>query len=193
MASDAARTQAPGLVGLVLRRVGRILRATEDGGLVVILGAICVIVFLGVVARFVFNQPLQWADEIALALFVWLMMVGAAAGWRSHDIFGIDVLVDRLPLRQRTRVWWFNYSVVALVCLLGIWWGVELALNGFTEFTLNLHLPRFFISLAFPVGMALMLWHTGEHMARLRRGEIPIDDRLAEASDVSLSASGPTL
>ena len=193
MALDAARTPAPSLVGLVFRRVGRLLRAIENGGLVLILGAICAIVFLGVIARFGFNQPLQWADEIALALFVWLTMVGAAAGWRNHDIFGIDVLVDRLPTSQRKRVWWFNYSIVALVCVLGIYWGAELALNGFTDFTLNLRIPRFFISLAFPVGMVLMLWHTGEHMARLLRGEIPVDDHLEDTSDVSLSAAGPTL
>jgi tripartite ATP-independent transporter DctM subunit len=36
-----------------------------------------VVLFAGVVARYVFNRPIIWSDELAAALFLWLGMLGA--------------------------------------------------------------------------------------------------------------------
>jgi TRAP-type C4-dicarboxylate transport system permease small subunit len=38
------------------------------------------VLFAGVVARYVFNRPIIWSDELAAALFLWLGMLGAV--WR---------------------------------------------------------------------------------------------------------------
>jgi TRAP-type C4-dicarboxylate transport system permease small subunit len=188
-----ARPRSSDLGRRIIGRLAHLIRLFEDAALAVLIGAITSMAFAGVIARYVFSQPLQWSDEIALGLFVWLTFLGAAVGWRSHDLFGIDMLVDRFPRRLRQAVWFFNYSVIALVCIGGIWWGTELANNNWLEFTLNLQIPRFYIDIAFPVGMALLLWHTAEHMARLLHGELPVDDRYAVVSDETLAASGPTL
>src|SRR6187402_459185 len=37
-----------------------------------------VLLFSGVVARFVLHQPIVWSDELAGILFLWLAMTGAA-------------------------------------------------------------------------------------------------------------------
>ena len=37
-----------------------------------------IILFSGVVARYVLNHPLIWSDELASILFLWLAMTGAA-------------------------------------------------------------------------------------------------------------------
>src|ERR1700760_2619948 len=41
-----------------------------------------VILFAGVVARYVLRQPLIWSDELASILFLWLPMLGAAGSVR---------------------------------------------------------------------------------------------------------------
>src|SRR5260221_13260491 len=55
------------------------------------------VLFSGVVARYAFNQPLVWSDELASVLFLWLAMFGAVIGVRRpHDI-------RRTPLGQLAR------------------------------------------------------------------------------------------
>ena len=37
-----------------------------------------VILFVGIIARAVFNRPIIWSDELASILFLWLAMLGSA-------------------------------------------------------------------------------------------------------------------
>jgi TRAP-type C4-dicarboxylate transport system permease small subunit len=142
------RTNRDHPVRRAIRRVSLIIRAVENTILIVLLVTIVAMIFAGVIARYVFSNPLQWSDELAIGLFVWLTFIGASAAWRDHTLFGIDMIVDRLPRRGRRVIW-----------------------------TFNLELPETVFEAALPVGSALMLWHTFEHMARVFRDELPIDDR----------------
>lgn len=58
----------------------------------------------GVVARYVFNQPLEWSDELAQALALWLAMLGAVIALRRGEHMRLTVLSDALPLRVRSWV-----------------------------------------------------------------------------------------
>ncbi len=44
-----------------------------------------VILFAGVIARYVLHQPLIWSDELASMLFLWLAMLGAAVAFRRSE------------------------------------------------------------------------------------------------------------
>ena len=44
-----------------------------------------VILFAGVVARYVFHKPLVWSDELASILFLWLAMLGAVVAFRRGE------------------------------------------------------------------------------------------------------------
>src|ERR1700691_4712175 len=43
------------------------------------------ILFAGVVARYIFNAPLVWSDELASTLFLWLAMLGAVVAFRRDE------------------------------------------------------------------------------------------------------------
>ena len=55
------------------------------------------VVFLQVVFRYVFFNPLAWAEESARFLFIWVSLLGASLGVKDHSHFAISMLVDRLP------------------------------------------------------------------------------------------------
>ena len=49
-----------------------------------------VILFVGILARYVFHRPLVWSDELASILFLWLAVLGSALAFRrgrepAHD------------------------------------------------------------------------------------------------------------
>ncbi|MBU6492694.1 MAG: TRAP transporter small permease subunit, partial [Burkholderiales bacterium] len=51
-----------------------------------------VILLVGIIARFVFNHPLVWSDEIASILFLWLAMLGSAVALRRGHHMRMTVL-----------------------------------------------------------------------------------------------------
>lgn len=68
------------------------------GGLFLTLFAVFV---LQVIARFVFNKPMAWTDELAVILYVWIILWGCAAmvPAREHVVF--DLLWNSVGRRVR--------------------------------------------------------------------------------------------
>jgi tripartite ATP-independent transporter DctM subunit len=62
-----------------------------------------VILFAGVVSRYVFNRPLFWTDELANALFLWLAMLGVVVALRANAHMRLNTLVAWLPPRWGRR------------------------------------------------------------------------------------------
>jgi TRAP-type C4-dicarboxylate transport system permease small subunit len=61
-----------------------------------------VILLSGVVARYVFNRPLVWSDELASMLFLWLAMLGAVIAFRRDEHMRMTACVGMLPAPTRT-------------------------------------------------------------------------------------------
>jgi Tripartite ATP-independent periplasmic transporters, DctQ component len=62
-----------------------------------------VILFGGVVSRYVFNRPLIWSDELASTLFLWLAMLGAVIAFRRDEHMRMTAWSRRLE--QRCERW----------------------------------------------------------------------------------------
>jgi TRAP-type C4-dicarboxylate transport system permease small subunit len=59
--------------------------------------ALFAIYLAGVVARYVFNAPIAWADELAMIVFMWCMFLTDAFVSRDKDHVAFDILWERLP------------------------------------------------------------------------------------------------
>jgi TRAP-type C4-dicarboxylate transport system permease small subunit len=87
--------------------------------LVVILTTMVALVFGNVVARYVFNSAITWAEEVARFLFVWLTFVGASFGLLKGLHLGMDMVVARLTPRTRSVVELGN--AIITLAFLGVW------------------------------------------------------------------------
>src|SRR5215470_18891218 len=70
-----------------------------------------VILFAGVVSRYVFNSPIIWTDELANFLFLWLSMIGTVVALRGNGHMRLTTLVNWVRPGVGN---WLN-SVAALV------------------------------------------------------------------------------
>ena len=96
-----------------------ILSRTLEMILVVILTSMVGLVFGNVVARYVFNSAITWAEEVARFLFVWLTFVGASFGLMKGLHLGMDIIVARLKPHTRSIVEVVN-GIITLT-FLGVW------------------------------------------------------------------------
>ena len=77
-----------------------------------------VILFAGVVSRYVFNQPLTWSDELASILFLWLAMLGAVIALRRGEHMRLTTFVNLLRPQRRAWVETVGALIVILYVLL---------------------------------------------------------------------------
>src|SRR5215510_3718412 len=69
----------------LVRRIEHALGVLVEIPAAVLVIAEIVILFAGVIARYVLRQPLIWSDELASMLFLWLAMLGAAVAFRRSE------------------------------------------------------------------------------------------------------------
>jgi tripartite ATP-independent transporter DctM subunit len=77
-----------------------------------------VILFSGVVSRYVFNKPLTWSDELASILFLWLAMLGAVIALRRGEHMRLTTFVNLLKPQWRAWVETCGALVVIVFVLL---------------------------------------------------------------------------
>jgi tripartite ATP-independent transporter DctM subunit len=116
-----------------------------------------VILFGGVVSRYVFDRPLVWSDELASTLFLWLAMLGAVIAFRRDEHMRMTACVGLLPRAQRALLDAFATSAALAFLLLIAWPAYRYAVEELPITTSALEITDAWRAAALPVGIALMV------------------------------------
>ena len=114
------------------------------------------ILFGGVVARYVFNHPLVWSDELASILFLWLAMLGAVIALRRDEHMRMTAAVGSLPEPTRGTFDLFAICAALAFLLLIAWPAFDYAQAETFITTPALGLNNAWRAAALPSGIALM-------------------------------------
>ncbi len=66
-----------------------------------ILGAMTLVTFANVIARFGFNSNILWALELTVYLFAWLVLLGASYAVKISAHLGVDAIINLVGPRMR--------------------------------------------------------------------------------------------
>lgn len=77
------------------------------------------IVFYQVVARYFFNRPPKWTEEIALVTMIWIAMLGAGIGLKNDIHMRVEVFLSVFPIKIQRIV------EVAIMLLIG-YFGIQM-------------------------------------------------------------------
>lgn len=126
--------------------------------------AIVVITVVAVFMRYILNNPLQWVEEVLIALYIWSIMIGAASAMKNRGHVSIDAFVTLLPVGAQRWVQRFN-DVVSIVVLATFGWlGLQLALLSGDKITPILGIPYMYLDLAVPFGAFWMVLYLLVHL-----------------------------
>src|SRR5215831_5666012 len=123
----------------------------------VLVTAEIVVLFAGVVSRYVFHSPIVWSDELASFLFLWLAMLGSVVAFRKAEHMRMTALVSKSSVRAQT---YFDLlaSVASIAfLLLTIQPALEFAMEEQMITTPALEISGAWRASALPVGLGLML------------------------------------
>ena len=124
------------------------------GGL--ILAAMTAAVFVQVALRYV-GQGIDGLDEVPRYLFVWLVMIGAAAAMQRGEHTILDYFINLLGRRGRALIVAFTNVVGIFLFAYMIKLSFVLVPNAQLQTSAGLELPLGYVFAAIPVGAALII------------------------------------
>jgi TRAP-type C4-dicarboxylate transport system permease small subunit len=122
----------------------------------VILGVMTLAVFGGVLLRWV-GVAVDGIDEVPRYLFVWLVMIGAAAAMYRAQHTTLEYFRDRLAPRTRAVVAVITHGAGIVLFLSFIKTSFVLVPNSQLQVSAGLGLPLGYVYAAMPVGAALII------------------------------------
>ena len=79
----------------------------------VILAALILCTFGGVITRYCFSKPFTWEEEFQLACMVWITFLAASVAFHTRSHVAIEILVDLFPKRLQ--------QVMEVLIFLAVW------------------------------------------------------------------------
>ena len=141
------------------------------GGL--ILAVMAGAVFLQVVLRFLGRVGIDGLEEVPRFLFVWLVMIGAAAAMDRGEHTILDYFINLLPPRGRALVLALTNAVGIALFLYLIRLSFILVPNAQLQTSAGLELPLGYVFAAIPVGSALIVLPMVRNLYRALRSVWP--------------------
>ncbi len=135
------------------------LMRLNRAALVLLLAAMALIIFANVVLRYTTSQSIEWAEEVARYLMVWLTFLGAGPVLRYGGHIAVDNLQDSLPPRAALGL---RAAIAALLfAFFGfmVWSGVLYVERAQFQMTPTTQVSMGWVYAAMPVGGLLLMLH----------------------------------
>jgi tripartite ATP-independent transporter DctM subunit len=154
--TSVALPQLTGVAG-ALRKAEQWLGSTVAAAAALLVVAEIVVLFSGVSARYLFQKPIIWSDELAGILFLWLAMLGAVTAFQRGEHMRMTALVGMS--RPQTRAFFEVLAIAAPLAFLALVLhpAFEFASDEAFVSTPALDISNLWRAAALPVGLSLML------------------------------------
>jgi TRAP-type C4-dicarboxylate transport system permease small subunit len=138
-------------------QIDQMLGRTIEIVTALLVAAEVVILFVGIVARYVFHSPLIWSDELASALFLWLAMLGSVVALRLGGHMRMTAFVIRASPSRRPF-----FELLGLLGAIGFFVAIlpaaiDHAENEAMVSIMSLDISMAWRAAAMPVGVALLI------------------------------------
>lgn len=134
---------------MIMRRIGEV-------AIMLLFAGMIASAMLQVVARYVFNSPFIWSEELSRYLFIWLSFLGAWYAWIRREHLGIDALPHMLPVHLRRYLLRLIEICVLLFALASMIYGQRILQVSVRQPSAVLRIPMVWIYASYYVGMTLI-------------------------------------
>ncbi|NDK32489.1 TRAP transporter small permease [Nesterenkonia haasae] len=156
------------------------------GLLVVILG----ITFAQVLARFLFNSPFSWSDELARYSYVWLTFIASAAVMSQRGHITVEVGDAKMPRRVRIGLNIIGMAVVVVASAMLMFGSVEFLEHRASGYSTGLGIPMALFYGVVAAGVVLIGLHALINIL-LMSSEWLLSDEDYSALETSRTATRP--
>jgi TRAP-type transport system small permease protein len=122
-----------------------------------LIGAMVLAIFLQVVARYLFNFPLAWPEELGRFLFAWIVFIGIVPVLRTDEMPALDLIHGWLPEKADTLLSLVVSLLVLGFLLIMLKGGIELTARQIAQTSVALEIPMAVVYSVIPFSTILMV------------------------------------
>jgi tripartite ATP-independent transporter DctM subunit len=156
---EETSVELPRLAGSAgaLRKAERWLGSIVAAAAAILVVAEIIVLFTGVSARYLFQKPIIWSDELAGILFLWLAMLGAVVAFQRAEHMRMTAIIGMVS--PSTRALFDALAVAAPLVFLALVLepAYEFASDEAFVSTPALDISNLWRAAALPIGLGLML------------------------------------
>jgi TRAP-type C4-dicarboxylate transport system permease small subunit len=142
----------------------------------ILLGSIVICIGTQVVARYVFNAPLPWSEELGRVIFSWIVFIGTSIGVKRGAHMGMHFIVELAHPKVRAFVAKTAPLLGAIFFLIVLIEGIKVAYQVSSGETPAMEISQAWQYSAIPVGAFFALLHIPAILLQDKRpGEIVND------------------
>ncbi|WP_050420661.1 TRAP transporter large permease subunit [Bradyrhizobium tropiciagri] len=116
-----------------------------------------IILFVGIISRYVLHTPIVWSDELAGILFLWLAMLGSVVAFQRAEHMRMTAIIGMIRPEARLFLDVFATAAAFAFLLLVVRPAYEFAADEVFVTTPALGIVNTWRAAALPVGVGLML------------------------------------
>ena len=114
------------------------------------------LVFLSAVARTI-KHPINWAQDVSLLLFAWVVFLGADVALRRSDFVRVDMLIGRFSAKVQKFFYYLWYICAIAFLGLLVRYGIPLSLDNSKRLFQTLGISYSWATISVPVGSLLLI------------------------------------
>jgi TRAP-type C4-dicarboxylate transport system permease small subunit len=156
------------------------VRWFEDNAPAFLLAAMTALVVVDVTCRYFLNVAFAGSSELATAMFVWLVFVGAAGATRKLQNIAVDGLSMLLGEAIKRPLETALHLATVMGCVYVTYFSTKLSFASWEREIDMLGIPYTFVYAAIPIGFGLMGVHSTIHAIDRLTGRKPIEPAAAK-------------
>jgi len=130
-----------------------------------------------VIARYIFNAPTIWADEISGYLLVGIVFLGLGYGLETGAHISVDLIIDMLSPKKHHSVHLATDILTLLIVIMFTWESFVVVLRSYNEGKIALSLlltPLYLPQLLIPIGFAVLCLQLILEIFQLLTNKLPM-------------------
>ena len=160
----------------MLNKINQRLAQLLDWTIGLIMGATVVILFVGVILRYVFSAPLFWSEEVAVLGLIWITFLGGAILVRQDKNVCITFFSDNCPAPMARRMKILSDILVIIMLCVMIYQSWKLTGRLAFSTTPALRIKESWFGWAMISGFIIMLYYQIQRLISLLRNKEPFPD-----------------
>jgi TRAP-type transport system small permease protein len=145
----------------------RSIRKATEFIIIFLFAVLAAVVFYQVVARYLFNNPPSWTEELARYCQVWVILLTSSICIRKGSHLAVDYFGHRFSAELKRKINIALNILVAFYLLVVIVFGWKLMVAGRYQLSPALQVKMSYVYVVFPVSGVLMLTEAVLETARL--------------------------
>lgn len=128
--------------------------------IIAMFGLLVLVVFSQVIARFVFNDPFRWSEELARYLQVWMIILTSSICIREGTHLAVDYATHMLPFVCRKLLKLLALLLMMFYLIIVTVYGARIVSVITGQVSPAMQIPIYIVYLAVPIGGSLMFIET---------------------------------